>query len=64
MAEQNERWLSDGDCRQCRRKDYCSKPCTKFKRAYRAALDQAIREQTHIDEVKEAMRNGRNDENT
>ena len=52
------------DCRQCRRKDYCAKPCTKFKRAYRDALDQAIREQTHIDEVKEAMRNGRNNKNT
>lgn len=27
-----DQWQLDGDCSQCRRKNYCSKPCTKNKR--------------------------------
>ena len=56
MAEENERWKSDGDCTKCRRKEYCSKPCKMFKRAYMKALDQAIAEKTHMNELKKAMR--------
>lgn len=56
MVEENERWKSDGDCRKCRRKEYCSKPCTMLKRAYKKALDQAIAEKTHMDTLKEAMK--------
>ena len=34
MAEVNEteQWLLSGDCNKCRRKPYCSKPCTIAKR--------------------------------
>ena len=31
--EKNEQWKLDGKCPICRRKDYCSKPCTRAKRA-------------------------------
>lgn len=28
---QNEQWKLNGDCSKCRRRDYCTKPCTKCK---------------------------------
>ena len=30
--EESEQWLLDADCDKCRRNNYCSKPCTRFKR--------------------------------
>lgn len=30
---ENEQWLSNGDCNKCRRKNYCGKPCTQHARA-------------------------------
>lgn len=38
----NERWLSDGDCRKCRRRGYCSKPCTMNKRRCAVELRLAL----------------------
>lgn len=32
MSEGKESWLTNGNCEECRRKNYCSKPCTKHKR--------------------------------
>ena len=29
----SDNWKTDGNCRECRRQDYCSKPCTALKRA-------------------------------
>lgn len=37
MNEDNERWLTDGDCKKCRRNKYCSKAC-------RASQDRLNRE--------------------
>lgn len=31
MTDNNEQWLLDGICQECRRIDYCSKPCKKNK---------------------------------
>jgi len=31
MPDSNEQWLLDGICRECRRKDFCSKPCKRNK---------------------------------
>lgn len=31
--ENNERWLTDGNCTKCRRADYCSKKCSAHKRS-------------------------------
>lgn len=28
-ADSQDQWLLSGDCKKCRRKKYCSKPCTK-----------------------------------
>lgn len=30
--DKSEQWNLDGDCSLCRRKNYCSKPCTRNKR--------------------------------
>ena len=38
MIENNEQWLKDGKCDICRRKNYCSKPCTKNKRRVKAEM--------------------------
>ena len=40
--EDNERWLSDGNCAYCRRKTYCGADCTAQKRRARAILHQLI----------------------
>lgn len=32
-VDKSEQWNLDGKCSICRRKNYCSKPCTRAKRA-------------------------------
>lgn len=36
--ENNEQWISGGNCNLCRRKNYCSKPCTLAKRKRKAMI--------------------------
>lgn len=36
--QQNEQWKLEGNCTKCRRQNYCSKPCTSNKRAYRGMM--------------------------
>lgn len=36
-------WLIDGNCESCRRKNYCSKPCTKNKQAVRQVIRNVVR---------------------
>ena len=38
----DERWLSDGNCKKCRRKKYCKKPCTANKRRKESKLNSAV----------------------
>ena len=38
----NERWLTDGNCRKCRREKYCKKPCTANKRRKESLLKSAV----------------------
>lgn len=38
----NEQWLSSGKCSLCRRKNYCSKPCTAHKRHMQGELFRAV----------------------
>lgn len=35
---ETEQWLLNGDCSKCRRKNYCSKGCTKYNRRTKAEL--------------------------
>ena len=40
--DKSEQWLLNGDCRICRRKNYCSKPCTRCKRETRAEIKRLV----------------------
>lgn len=53
--EDNERWLSDGNCTYCRRAKYCSKPCTRQKRRKEAILRAIIRDRTGIDRIQKLI---------
>lgn len=51
----NERWLTDGNCGKCRRKSYCSKPCTRQKRRRNAIMMEFIRNRTGIDRIQKLI---------
>jgi radical SAM protein with 4Fe4S-binding SPASM domain len=38
----NERWLSDGNCKLCRRSKYCSKACKANKEATQRDIYSAV----------------------
>lgn len=40
----NESWLTDGDCRTCRRLPYCKKTCRAHKEWHKARVLDALRE--------------------
>jgi hypothetical protein len=50
----DEQWLSNGNCEECRRQNYCSKPCTAKKRRENAMLKNAILEATKLNKLFEA----------
>lgn len=51
----NEQWLLDGICRECRRKDYCSKPCKRNKVRIEQELDTYIREKMGLGKIFDAL---------
>lgn len=55
MTENNERWLTDGDCSECRRAKYCSKACTAQKRRREAIIQQMVRSATGSGTIRRAM---------
>lgn len=42
MTEQTEQWKLDGNCKECRRKNYCKKYCSKRKRRINYEINNAI----------------------
>ena len=44
QPDDNEQWLTYGDCRKCRRAKYCQKPCTRCNRRRRAKMQAAVAE--------------------
>lgn len=52
-----DRWLIDGDCSKCRRKEYCGTECTASKRRTRAELLRLIREKIGIDKIDRVLEN-------
>ncbi len=48
MADSNEQWLLDGICRECRRKDFCLKPCKRNKVRTEREITAYIRARTGI----------------
>ena len=50
-ANNDEQWLLQGKCSECRRKNYCKTQCTKNKRYSEASIKQAILNRTGLDEI-------------
>ena len=48
ILEDNERWLSDGDCSKCRKSEYCSKNCTARKKRITQEMTDFIMGKTGI----------------
>lgn len=48
-------WKIDGNCENCRRKNYCSKPCTLHKRRTKAIISQAVNKALGLDKIYDAM---------
>ena len=40
--DNSEQWKLNGDCSLCRRKNYCSKPCTMNKRDTQAMIHSLV----------------------
>lgn len=49
-------WKIDGNCNNCRRKNYCSKSCTLSKRRKDMVISQAINKAMGLDKIYDAMR--------
>jgi radical SAM protein with 4Fe4S-binding SPASM domain len=56
-------WLTDGNCKECRRKNYCQKACTIHKRRREMGIRNADRkvfnERLGMDKIEEALKEGR-----
>ena len=53
--EDNERWLSDGNCTYCRRKKYCGKACTAQKRRKEAIIRAMVWNKTGITRIQKLI---------
>lgn len=53
--DSNEQWLLDGICRECRRKDYCSKPCKRYEVRTEQELVEYIKEKTGLGKIFDAL---------
>lgn len=57
-------WLIDGNCNNCRRKNYCSTPCKKAKSRRKNALYADIMNATGIGQLLDRTGTRENFENT
>ena len=55
MQSTTDQWKSGGDCRVCRKKAYCNKPCSACKRLMNVIIHEAIRK-TKAGQLMEAAR--------
>ena len=53
--DENERWLTDGNCSKCRRQKYCSKPCTAQKRRKTAIMRAMLQDMTGINRIRKLI---------
>lgn len=56
MPDSDEQWLLDGICRECRRKDYCSKSCKRNKVRTEREIMAYIHRRAGIGAVRQALR--------
>ena len=52
----DEQWLSNGNCEECRRQNYCSKSCTARKQRENAMLKNAVLKASKLDKAFEMLR--------
>ena len=52
----DEQWLSNGNCEECRRQEYCSKPCTARKQRENDILKDAVLKASKLDKAFEMLR--------
>lgn len=51
----DEQWKLSGDCNKCRRKNYCSKPCTVNKMNTQQLITQSILQNTMVGKALEMV---------
>lgn len=56
-----DQWLLEGKCGDCRRKNYCKKPCTRAKRRATAILNQMRRNSESLKKLKKIKKPGEED---
>lgn len=56
--ESRDRWLIDGDCSKCRRKEYCGTECAASKRRTYGYLMEAIRDKLGINQIHNVLKQG------
>lgn len=56
----SENWKTDGNCKECRRRNYCSKACKKHKEYEQAIIAEAV-SRTLVGRLSNMMRKQMND---
>lgn len=54
-TDPSEQWLLQGYCEDCRRREYCKRPCTAKKRRVNGMIQGAIRQSTGADKLLGVM---------
>lgn len=51
MSKNDEQWRSNGYCEECRKQNYCSKPCTARKQRENDILKNAVLKASKLDKA-------------
>lgn len=51
----DEQWLSNGNCEECHKQNYCSKPCTIRKQKENYMLKNAVLKTSKLDKAFEML---------
>lgn len=51
MAENSDQWKGEGDCRKCRRVNYCKTECRAHTTYRKTIIGQMIRQRTGIGQI-------------
>lgn len=54
-TDDNERWLTDGNCGKCRKLKYCGKPCKAQKERKAEILRMMIESRTGTGAIRKAL---------
>ena len=54
--ESRDRWLIDGDCSKCRRKEYCGTECAASKRRTYAHIMEMVRDRLGVKKIENMIK--------